>query len=210
MTRPTASLELEACIYEYARLDAEIATLDEHLKQLKDRRKTLAEVEITDLATHEAVYASGVTLPTGEEYTFEERLTCSIKNDDRDVAHAHLEKMNVGHLLKRHLILSFPKDSVESAKIVKSMIARVLPEYQVGIKVGAAPDGLVGAITEILTSAGLLPTITLTDATELPGATLRAFVKKCLVAGISLPPEFGVYAPLVPVLVPPLVITAAE
>lgn len=194
--RPLASPELQAALRQFDTLDDQINTLTEQLSALKFERKEVGEVTITDLVNQEDVQYSGITTDDGTEYTFERDIHASVGKGDKPVAFAWLAERKLDHLLKNHIVISFPKDSVESAKKIKSLIAQILPEYQIGIKVGEAPDKLVDAITTMLMEAGLFPAVKITTEQELPGATLSAFVKKCLTAGINLPPEFGVFAPM--------------
>jgi hypothetical protein len=91
-------------------------------------------------------------------------------------------------------------------KQVRTMIARVLPQFEIGVKVGRAPDGLRGAIATIIAEAGL--NITMEESLELPGATMAAFVRKELAAGRGLPDAFGVYRPVRPMPAPPLDVPA--
>ena len=195
--RPRASAELEAALRSFWALDDQVNTLEEQLKDLKAQRKDLGEHQITDLVQQEEVRHSGVRLSDGSEYEFDVRVTCGIRNDDKQFAHQWLEEHNVGHLLKRHLLISFGTNSAKEAQILRGIVARLLPEYELTIKVGKAPDELVAAVTTMAEHAGLLPAIKVEEYTELPGATLSSFVKKCLKAGIDLPPQFGVYAPIV-------------
>jgi hypothetical protein len=208
--RPLASAALQAAIVEFQQLDDEVNTLQEILSQKKDRRKTLGEIDITDLVQQEDLHLSGCRLDDDTEYTFERDVKCGIKNEHKPEAFGWLAERNVDHMLKHHIVISFPKDSVESAKKVRALIAQILPQYQIGIKVGDAPEALVGAVTQILQDADLLPAVKVTTEQELPGATLSAFVKKCLVAGITMPAAFGVFAPLRPHKVIPPPTTAPE
>lgn len=199
MPRPAASPLLAAAITEFLRLENEILNDEEALKDKKDRAKLLGEHTITELVTEQECHVTGVSLPDGTEWSFDRDVHCSIRKDDKDAAFSWLRRHNADGMLKRHLVISFPKEAADLAAKARSLIANLLPQYQIGIKVGEAPDGLANAVGEVLTAAGLLPTVTLSEELELPGATLAAFVKRSLKAGINLPAEFGVYAPLRPV-----------
>jgi hypothetical protein len=199
MTRPAASAPLTEAIIELLRLETEILNDEEALKDKKARRKTLGEHTITELVTEQGCHTSGVTLPDGTEWSFELDVHCGIRKDDKDVAFGWLAKHNADGMLKRHIVISFPKETADLAAKARSLIANLLPQYQIGIKVGETPETLHTAVVQLLTHAGLMPTVTLSEELELPGATLAAFVKRALKAGVNLPPEFGVYAPLRPV-----------
>ncbi len=201
--RPTASPELEAKLREFWQLDNDVATLTEQLSLLKARRKDVGENELSTMARDEEVRHSGVRLSDGTEVRFELDVSCGILKADRERAYAWLAVHNADGMLKRHLVISFPKDSAHRAEQVKQLIARILPEYEIGLKIGKAPLVLVDAVRELLTAANMLPSVTLTEELELPGATLAAFVKKSIASGVNLPEMFGVYAPLKPILVPP-------
>lgn len=200
--RPRASAQLEAAILEHIALENEIATLEEQLKEKKARAKFVGENELVEIVTDEE-REQGVTLSNGDEYTFERDMKCGILKAEKPTAFNYLTQKGAGGLLKRHLIISFGKDSAKQVATVRAMLAQVLPQFEIGIKVGRAPGELVDAVKEILTKAELLPTVTIEEELELPGATLGAFVRKEMKAGRQLPECFGVYAPLRAIKVEP-------
>lgn len=208
--RPIASAALEAKIAEFVALDDQVNSLTEQLSEVKARRKQVGEIELSDAVTEAGVQHSGVRLRDGTEYTFERRVTCGVKVADKPRAHEWLREHNADAMLKRHVILSFGANAGERVAQARQLLTRLLPEYEIGLKVGAAPLPLVDAVRELLTTAGLIPGVTIEEATELPGSTLAAFVKRCLTSGINLPPEFGVYAPLVPTRLTPTPVEDAE
>jgi hypothetical protein len=195
--RPRASEALEAALHAAQDWENKVNTLTEQLADAKAQRKLVTEGQLVELVQEEGVRLTGVTLADGSEWEFEQKVRCGINTDDKVAAFQWLEDRNVGHMLKRHLILSFGKDSAKMVTQVRSLLARLLPGYQIGVKIGEDPEGLKDAVVKLLEAGGLLPTVTVTEELELPGATLSSFVKKCLVAGVSLPAEFNVYAPLV-------------
>jgi hypothetical protein len=174
MPRPQASPLLESTISEFEELDNKVNTLTEQLSELKLQRKLVGEDTLTNILTEEQVLESGVTLSDGTEVTFERDLHCSIKKDDRTKAYEWLETHGVRHLLKREVTVVLGNDSADLA----AWLVKKLEE------------------TPKLTDLPVVVT------RELPGASLTAFVKKCLKAGVTLPPEFGVYAPVKIVKVP--------
>lgn len=196
MPRPLVSPTLQAVLAEIAHRKAEILRRDEELSCLKAYTKDLEENVLTEVVGADNVQHSGVALPDGTEISFERTMHCTIRKDDRPAAYDWLNRHNVGAILKNQITISFPKDSIESARLVREMIARVLPEYQIGLRVGKAPETIIIAVREILRAAGLLDLVTIEQTQELPGATLAAFVRKSIASGITLPPFFSVYAPL--------------
>jgi hypothetical protein len=208
-TRPQASEILEAKILEFIALDDQVNTLTEQLRDLKQQRKDVSETDITNLATEEDVLHCGVTLSDGTEFRFERDYHCGIDKKDQPTAFAWLTERNLGHLLKHSITLEFPADSVESVKKVRATIAQLLPQYEVKIVAGTdLPQPLFASIQTILTAAQLAPMVKVKQDQSIAGATLAAFVKKCINAGITLPMEFGAYTPLraikVPKPVPPV------
>lgn len=201
MQRPRGSAALAAKMQELEELTNHIDTLTEQLSELKARRKTLGEDEITEQVTEDEVQHSGVVFEDGSEWTFEREVRCGILKEERPAAYEWLRTHRSDWMLKRYLILSFGKDSADAVAKVREMIAQVLPQYEIGLKIGRAPETLVDAVREILTKADLLPRVKMTEELELPGATLASFARKCVTAGITLPPSFGIYAPLKPVRV---------
>jgi hypothetical protein len=209
--RPLASPDLEAKLREFWQLDNDVLTLTEQLSQLKARRKDVGENELTTLARDEGVNKSGVRLSDGREVRFEMDLSCGIKKEDRATAHQWITTAGAGNLLKRYLVLSFGRDSFDLAARVRNMVARLLPQYDIKLVVGDDPDLLPAALTKLLEAADLAPMVTVTEETELPGATLAKFVRQALAKGTNLPAFLNVYAPLKPILVlPPPPADAAE
>jgi hypothetical protein len=201
MTRQYAPKELEDAIRNLDDVENQISTLKEQLSGLYAERKELGEKIIPDLVEGEHL-DNGVTLSDGREYTFERQYECGIAEKHKDEAHGWLAAHNADTILKRQLIIEFPKDSARVAATIKTMIARILPQYEIGLKVGQAPLALVDAVRQILESAGVTPTVTISEKTLLPGPTLTSFVKKSVKAGVNLPDCFGVYAPLRAIPVP--------
>jgi hypothetical protein len=202
-TRPHASEILDAKIREFESLDNQVNTLTEQLRELKQRRKDVSEVDITTLATEEDVLHCGVTLADGTEYRFERDYHCGIDKKDQPAAFDWLTVRHMDHLLKHSITLEFPADSVESVRKVKALIYQLLPTYEVKVTAGAdLPQSLTEAIQTILVAAQLAPMVKLKHDRSIAGATLAAFVKKCINAGISLPLEFGAYTPLRAIKVP--------
>jgi hypothetical protein len=193
--RPVASPELEAKIREFNSLDNEVAELEQRLGDVKARRKYCGEHEMIEV-TDPDVRASGVILSDGTEWEFEQRYECSVKEDDKAAAFQFLEEHEAGNLLKRRITLAFGKDSRDRVVAFRAQLARLLPQYEVGLRVGKAPGTLVDAIKELLEAAGLFPVVDVSEELELPGATMRAWVIKQLKLGQTLPGAFSVYAPL--------------
>jgi hypothetical protein len=195
--RPVATSELEATITEFNALEDEIATLEEALKEKKARAKYLGEnVMVEQVQDIDGALDRGVTLSDGTAWRFEKDLKCGIPTKRKPEAFSWLATKNADGMLRRYIIVAFPKDSARLAANLKTAIARLLPQYEIGVRVGRAPDELADAIKKIAEAAGLLPTVTITEELELPGPTLTSFVKKQLAAGQNLPECFGVYAPL--------------
>lgn len=193
--RPLASKALEATLTEFVQLENEIATLDEELKAKKARAKYLGENVMVEQVEPEML-TDGCRLRDGTEWTFKRDVKCGIPKDRKPEAFSWLAQKNADAMLKRYIVISFPKDSAKMVAAFKTMLARVLPQHQIGLRVGEAPDLLVDSVKVMLTEAGLLPVVTVDEEYELPGSTLSSFVKKQLALGQNLPECFGVYAPL--------------
>lgn len=196
--RPPAPAELEAAVKEFDRLDNEIATLEEQLKELKAQRKQIGEHDIHVLVDGELL-DTGCTFSDGSQYTFEQKVHASVTEANKVAARQWLEDKSADAMYKRYIILSLGKNSKEQAAAIRKLLAQVLPQYEIGIRVGQAPLSLVDAVRQLLDSAGLTPAVTVTEEVELPGPTLTSFVKKSLKAGVALPDCFGVYAPYIAV-----------
>jgi hypothetical protein len=202
MPRPVASVGLEGAILSFIELNNQIDTLEEQLKDLKALRKQIGEVDLTMLVQQDGVRQSGVTLSDGTEYTFDYKMTCGIKTADKPAAFQWLAEHKADGMIKRRLVLVFGKNATAQVAEARKLLARILPEYEIGIKVGKAPLELVDALRTMLVAAGLW-NVEIEEEDHIEGATLAAFARKCLVTGVNLPAEFGVYAPIIPTKVQP-------
>jgi hypothetical protein len=200
VARPQASEVLELHIRRFEELDNQVNTLTEQLKALKLQRKELSEIDITNIATEEDVLHCGVTLSDGTEYRFERDYHCGIDKKDQPIAFAWLAERNLSHLVKNYITLEFPADSVEMAQKMRAVIGQLLPQYEVKIVAGDAPANLLVALEELLAKGDMK--FKIKQEQGIAGATLAAFVKKCITAGITLPMEFGAYTPLRAIRIP--------
>jgi hypothetical protein len=199
--RPEATPELEQAIRDFEAAENLAATLDEQAKEARANAKYLGETVLVALVGPDQLN-DGVRLTDGSEYVFEQKLKCSVAEGMKTQAYEYLEEKKAGGLLRRYLTLSFGKDSAEQVKVLRQMLARVLPSYEIGVKVGKAPESLRQAVATIIAEAGL--NIEVTESVELPGATMAAFVRKELKSGREVPPAFGVYNPMRPLPAGPL------
>lgn len=195
LPRPAASPEVEQKIREFQFFDNRVAELEEELSDMKARRKYIGEHEMVELVEPD-VMETGVRLSDGSEWAFHQEYECGIRSDDKPTAYQYLREHDGAGMLKSKITISFGKDSQRMVREFKALLARLLPQYEVSVRVGTAPDTLPGAILQLLEYAGLTPFATVEEVTELPGATLRSWVIKQLKLGQSLPACFGVYAPL--------------
>jgi hypothetical protein len=198
--RHRASPALETMLMEFFRLESDINDLQDRLSELKAHRKFIAENEIVETATHDEA-ADGVRLQNGTEWTFEQMYHCSIRTEDKPAAFQYLTDQQQDGMLRRTITLSFGKDSAQRAADLKKLIKQMMPEYEVSLRVGSAPEKIIDALREVLKAANLDSVISMEQGYELPGATMRSWVVKNLKQGKVLPDVFTVYAPLQPKMV---------
>ncbi len=139
---------------------------------------------------------SGIRLSDGAEYTFEMKVKCSVKTSDRPALYRYMASENADALMRRFIILDLGKDSKKLSAQVKYLLAKMLPQHEISVKVGSAPDDVRVAVETLLREAGLLPSITITETQQLPGASMAAWVRKQLRLGKTVPEFFNVFAPL--------------
>jgi hypothetical protein len=197
MERPLASAALEATLTEFMALEDEIATDDEALKEKKARAKYLGEnVMVEQVAEIDGALLDGVRLSDGREFTFERDIKCSIPAARKQEAYNWLASKKADAWLKREIVISFGKDSAVHVANFRRVFAQILPQYEVGIKLGKAPETLIESVREILERAGLLPGVKVEERLTHDGSTLSSFVTKQIRGGHNVPECFGVYAPL--------------
>lgn len=199
--RPEAKPELETAIRDFEAAENLAASLAEQAAEARANAKYIGETVLVALVGPDELN-EGVRLSDGAEYTFEQKLKCSVAEGMKTDAYQYLEEKKAGGLLRRYLTLDFGRDSVEQVKMIRTMLARVLPSFEIGVKVGNAPASLRAAVEAIIKESGL--NIVVTETLELPGATMAAFVRKELKAGREVPPAFGVYNPMRPIAAAPL------
>lgn len=199
--RHLATPELEAKLRQFAEYDNLVATLEEQLGDAKARRKYIGEHEIVELVEPELA-EHGVRLSDGSEWIFDQVYETAIRSDNKEAAFTYLKEIEADGMLKRSIILSFGKDSAAQVANFRQSLAHLLPQYEVSVRAGKAPETLLLAIRELLERAGLTPTVAVEEKLELPGATARAWMIKQLKLGKTIPNVFEVYAPLKPKMVP--------
>lgn len=199
--RPPARPELEALISETERAQDEVLNLEEAYKNAKARLRLLEESDLAELLTEEELN-HGVRLEDGREMTFERTLHCSLPEAGKEEGFAYLLANGFDALLKRTLSLRLGMNSTETAVEFRALVVKMLPQYEVSVRVGKAPDALVAALKEMVRAAGL--SIEVEEKLELPGSTLRSFVQKQGKLGKPLPKCFEVYAPMKAIMAAPL------
>lgn len=195
-----ASPMAELVIRSFIEVNNAVAEMEEQLSALKAQRKYLGEHEMIEVLSPEEV-EQGVRLENGSEWTFEQQFNCSVKNADKPAAYDYLKEQGADDLLKHTVTISLGKNSAESSKELKALISKILPDYEVSVRVGKAPVALTAALYEIIHRAGMKADVETTI--ELPGSSMRAWVVKRFKLGKEVPDCFGVYAPLQPKRLPP-------
>lgn len=192
--RPPVRPDLEAKMREIWAMEAEVANMEEAFKDAKARLKVMTEHELTELVTDRDLNF-GVRFDDGREFTFEPKMYCSLPEKSKAVGFQYLAEHEAGHLLKRTIILRLGNNSETLARDLAKSISRLLPQYEVSLRIGKGPTALFEALKQLIADAGLK--IEMEEGRELAGATLRSYVTKQMHLGKKLPPAFEVYAPMV-------------
>lgn len=191
--RPPVLPALEAKMREIWAAQAEVANLEETYKNAKARLKVMEEHELTELVT-ERELNDGVHFDDGREFTFERKLFVSLPEANKPDGFRYLNESGAGHIIKRSLILRLGNDSEVLARDLAKSVRRLLPQYEVSLRIGKAPSALVEALKQLITDMGL--EIEVEQKEELPGASLRSYIVKQQKLGQPLPAAFEVYAPM--------------
>lgn len=195
--RPPVRPDLEAKMREIWATEAEVRNMEEAFKDAKARLKVMTEHELTELVTDRDLNY-GVRFDDGREFTFERKMHCSLPERSKPEGYVYLEGVEAGHLIKRTITLKLGNNSETLARDLAKSIRRLLPQYEVSLRIGKTPSALVEALKQLIKDMGL--EIEVEEGRELAGSTLRSFVTKQLHLGKTLPPAFEVYAPMVAVL----------
>lgn len=203
MIRPAQLAKLE----EIWKLQDEVANDEEALKNKKALLALAEEHDLGELLT-ERELTNGVRLADGREFTFERKMHCGVNKDQRDAAYAFLDEAGADAILKRTLSISLGRDSKAAGNLLRVAVSAILPQYEVSVRAGKAPELLVAALRQILKDAGL--TAEVEETVELPGASLRSWIVKRMKLGQSVPECFGVYSPMKAIMVPATVVESSE
>lgn len=187
-------------------LQDEVANDEEALKNKKARLALAEEHELGELLT-ERELNSGVRLEDGREFEFERKLHCGVNKEDREAAHGYLETSGAGAVLKRAFTIKIGNNSQTLGVELARAIRKLLPQYEISVRVGKAPEALREALKEIIAASGL--SVELEESTELPGSSLRSWVTKQMKLGQPVPECFGVYAPMKAIMVPAAVVESS-
>jgi hypothetical protein len=141
-----------------------------------------------------------------EEYTFtdgakikrEQKVYCSITEENRKEAHLWLKKNGHGSLIKSRASIEFARNEQHLATVLQAFCDKMIPEREVTVSYGNTPLQLVTAIDTFIKES--FPEHKLEIEETIHSTTLRSFVTKMLRQGLSLPPEFKVFAPQVATL----------
>lgn len=183
-------------------LENQIATHDEQLKDERALLKQLTENELAELVSPDMLADDTLTQVGSEFLRLERKMYCGIDATQREAAHLWLEDQGHGAMLKRTVTLSLPKDSRAMVARLQALIKQLLPAFEVEIIVPPRGDQALRTFLEYLCAEAQIDKPVIDVSTELPGATLGAFVRKQLKAGAALPPFFNVYSPVTAQLAP--------
>jgi len=112
-------VQAQALASEVSNLDAKIEVVESELSKLKSRRweiLTKELVELLDQARVDAVVVDGRTFAAEMYYK------ASIPEENRTEAHDWLERHDAGDLIKRTLVVEFPKDAEEESARLRDYI----------------------------------------------------------------------------------------
>lgn len=194
-----ASDALASRLLEVLKMEDEVATLEEQLKDRKAVLRNITENELAELAEPE-MFEKNAVVVVGEGddargFMLDRAYYCGIKSEDKPAAHAWLEENGHGAMLKRTVSVSLPKDSREIALKIQNLLRQLAPHMEIRVVVDRGSERLPDLVSYVLAEVGL-GEMKVEEETELAGATLTAFVTKQLEAGRTLPAFFNVYSPV--------------
>ena len=120
--RPAVTLaEVTAAAERLAQLLERQEALEAELEQVSDQRRQLSEEELPRLLV-EAGLKSCVTT-TGAAFELQDVVAASIKDDNREAAHAWLRANGLGDLIKNQVTVTFGRGEDEDAKLLLKNLA---------------------------------------------------------------------------------------
>lgn len=176
-----------------------VASTEEEAKKARDFLATVEQnqsvEEMRTLELEEYVFDDGAKIKR------EQKVYASITEEGKKDALAYLKKNGHGALIKARASIEFGRNEAHLALVLQAFCDRMIPASEVTVSYGSTPIELVAAIETFVKES--FPEHKLEIDEVVHSSTLRSFVTKQLKAGVTLPPEFKVFAPQVATLILP-------
>ena len=185
---------------EWKAAEDKVATLTEALSlatvHARAYAEQLAPELLREMELEEYTFQDGVRLAVGQ------KVHVSIRKQDQQSAMGWLIKEGHGAMVQTRITIDCGRGAHAEAEALEDYCAQLFPEYAVQVTYAPGTElSLVEAVSGFL-RAGFQSASAEKEEWVHP-STLRAFVRKQLAAGASLPAYFGIFAPRVATLTPP-------
>lgn len=174
----------------------EVASAEENLKSKKALLSGIEQNEAVELLRD---FGRTIHLyDDGAKLTVDQKVYASIPEEGRKEALAWLKKNGHGAMIKSRCYIEFGRAEAHLANVLQAFCDKMVPEYEVTVLFGNSPVEVVAAINTFVEASFPKHKLEIEDTVH--SSTLKAFVTKQLKAGVTLPPEFKVFAPQVATL----------
>jgi hypothetical protein len=175
---------------------AEAEGLVEEWRTILSKRDRLQDAIATFKSRQLPYDDDSITLPDGRKLTFKQEIYLGIPKDDlekRAGCFGHLKEIGAENLCTHRFTVDFPKGAEVEAQRFAAQLQRLFPEHDV--QVTGIPD-----ISDLKTAVKLLfeqfPMAKHYMEWTVNAQTLKAWARKRIKAGYTIPDEFGLYAPV--------------
>lgn len=176
-----------------------VASAEEVAKKAKDYLSSIEQGEAVELMR--SLERDEYTYADGAKIKREQKVYCSITEEGKKEAYIWLKKNGHGSLIKSRAYIEFGRNEQHLATVLQAFCDKMIPACEVTVTFGQTPLQLVTAIDTFVKES--FPEHKLEIEDTVHSSTLRSFVTKMLREGITLPPEFKVFAPQVAILALP-------
>lgn len=140
---------------EMIEVESLIQDKEEELKELKDRLRRIAEVDLPELM--DASELANFTLKDGRKVEMDRSIHASITEANRESAFAWLRESGHGGIIKRAVTMSFPKGESENADKLGAWLKKRYPDYDIKDAESVHPQTLKAFVREMMEEGVELP-----------------------------------------------------
>jgi hypothetical protein len=189
---------VQLIVEQQSKLEDEIATAEEVLKDKKALLKAIGENDLPEaIAAFEQAPDETVDILTtrdGKEIVTEREYHANITKENAEEAHKWLRQNGYEAAIKAQIIVQFGLKELQRSESLVTMLQKAYPGITVSVEGLENDVDLADAILLMIEKA--FPGVEVTTKYSVPGQTLKALVKKRLEGGKFIPDCISIYSPV--------------